>query len=112
MGAKQSTIVVITPQYFDKDYKAVTHVEFKPSASYVLSKDDTVYLFGDGVRVMNHTITDGKLIYELSQTKKNYLVKDAWWTFTNAGNPVKATFLKTPNIFFKVRRSDVTFKRA
>lgn len=115
MGANLSTTirVEVTPQFYDKNGK-VNNVVYKKNALYTLSNDDMEYLFSQGAKVQAHSIVDNKLVYDVCiqptvfSKIRNY-VKDAWKKYTNAGDPIKATFVKG-DVFFRVGKVFVSNK--
>lgn len=116
-----SVEVEITPTFFKKkDYAhTVTDVDFKSDAKFRLSKNDVRFLFGENATVKHHSVEDGKLVYIVQLplltrlTRVRAYVKDAWWKYTHAGDPVRATFVKTVDaVFFCVHKKNVVVKKS
>lgn len=114
--AVDSVIVEVTPIFYDRSYDTlVTDITYKKNALFKLSKKDVHFLFGQDTKVRDHSIDgDGKLLYIVDLPFMTQLprlrayIKDAWWKFTNAGDPVRANFV---NETVNFRTKDVKIKR-
>lgn len=118
MGANSSTNrihVEITPQFYDKNGKDMNDIVYKKNPLYPLCFNDIEYLFSHGSKVESHRIVDNTLVYDVriqptTFSKIRNYVKDAWKKFTNAGDPIKATFVKGDSVFFRVGKVFVSNK--
>ena len=115
MGGTQSqyscVLVEVTPTFYHDN--VVTNVTYKKNALFKLSKDDVEFLFGQNATVRNHSIDDnGKLLYTVyipfkSISRLRAYIKEAWWKFTNSGDPVRASFVKE-KVFFRTKGLKIT----
>lgn len=111
-----SVVVEITPRFYDSFFSTITDVTYKTNALYKIPKD-LQFMFGMNSSIEEHSIVNGKLIYRInlpylrSIRRLRAYIKDAWWKYTNSGDPVRATFVKN-ELFFRVDLKDVKINAA